>query len=453
MIRSDLFFEPTNSVKKNYKWRILVYPNITQSADLEKDSFIVVIKNIIKYFNECRDGEVYWVVLSPRDTISLQLPNVEVRHIDLPTYPNSMRTHFNWFELMKAIRPDEEDYDFVYSHLPEHTAQLKNLFANGSNNAPVFIGYNHWVEVPENTSYPENLFHLNLQGMLAMEECGVNSEWLKRLIVRHSKELLSSDLVRKLEQVIQPHYLGSVPMEVQLAKARVPKTVIFNHRFNEYTGWDWFSKAMDTLWEKRQDFTVYTTVEDPDKPWCKREKLPSRKDYMRFLSSVSFGVGCFRNYSAWSISVTDGFSVGTPYLLPNDFCYPEMMDGFDYPDEMFYRTEKGFLTNFEHHLDNPPDSQTNEMCLAISKNLTWQRTIPRWFNDWKFLDEDEMYVLKNSESIEEIKALIQKFGFMTKNDIINNLGWGRGIKWNPYRNMLRLDKRIELTHDGYSWKS
>ena len=36
------------------------------------------------------------------------------------------------------------DYDIVYSHLPEHTLQLKNLFFNSTNIDPKFIGYCHW---------------------------------------------------------------------------------------------------------------------------------------------------------------------------------------------------------------------------------------------------------------------------------------------------------------------
>ena len=41
--------------------RILLYPNITFQEDLEKDSYIQVIKNQIKLLNEIRDD---FVVLS-----------------------------------------------------------------------------------------------------------------------------------------------------------------------------------------------------------------------------------------------------------------------------------------------------------------------------------------------------------------------------------------------------
>ena len=49
------------------------------------------------------------------------------------------------------------DYDVVYSHLPEHTLQLKNLLVNDTNIDPKIVGYCHWYEVDENTNYSESV--------------------------------------------------------------------------------------------------------------------------------------------------------------------------------------------------------------------------------------------------------------------------------------------------------
>ena len=58
------------------------------------------------------------------------------------------------------------------------------------------------------------------------------------------------------------------------------KTVIFNHRGAGYTGWSWFCESMDKLWEKRQDFKVYTTMADaaPKREWHKKVQLEGRDE-------------------------------------------------------------------------------------------------------------------------------------------------------------------------------
>ena len=72
---------------------------------------------------------------------------------------------------------------------------------------------------------------------------------------------------------------------------------------------------MDEVWKERQDFKVYTTLVEIDKEWNEHINTESRDEYMNTLKNMKFGVGCFRNYSAWSIPTTDGFSVGVPYYI------------------------------------------------------------------------------------------------------------------------------------------
>ena len=44
---------------KEYKYKVLVYPNITYLKDLEKDSYVVVLGNIIKELNKIRDDYIF----------------------------------------------------------------------------------------------------------------------------------------------------------------------------------------------------------------------------------------------------------------------------------------------------------------------------------------------------------------------------------------------------------
>jgi hypothetical protein len=111
---------------KEVKYKILVYPNITFQQDLEKDSYVVVLGNIIKEMNKIRD-DLDWTILSPELIPSLQFDNTEQLIVPQLTYPNSMRMSFPFKEVLKAVDWKNSDYDIVYSHLPEHTGQLKKL--------------------------------------------------------------------------------------------------------------------------------------------------------------------------------------------------------------------------------------------------------------------------------------------------------------------------------------
>ena len=140
---------------------------------------MIVIKNIIANSRE----DIHWTLLTPKYIDALNFENLEQRILNLPTYPNAMRTHFNVFEMEKVIDWKNDDFDIVYSHLPEHTLQLSNFFRNKTNMRPRIIGYSHWFEVPENTNYDKTMFLMNIIGILQMEECGVNSIWLKDLVL------------------------------------------------------------------------------------------------------------------------------------------------------------------------------------------------------------------------------------------------------------------------------
>ena len=427
---------------KEYKYKVLVYPNITYMKDLEKDSYVVVLRNVIKELNKVRD-DIHFTILSPYEVQSLVFPNTTQLPIELPSYPNAMRTHFNHKQLMKTIDWKKNDYDVVYTHLPEHTLQLSNMFANETNINPKFIGYCHWYEVPENTAYSKTMLMHNIAGMLEMDECGVNSEWLKNLVLEKSRELFNDSVVARLEQIIQPHYLGID--DISTGHEYKPKTILFNHRDNEYTGYTWFVKRMDELWEKRQDFKVYTTLTDLDRPYAERVKLHSRTDYLNFVRSMHMGVGCFQKYSAWSISTTDGLSQGVPYVLPNGMCYPEMV-GKDYP--LLYNGVNGFKSTIEGMLDNPYLRKTANAYLAPKlEGFKWSERVLKWFDGWKHFDD--LKVMSDTDSYKRIIDFVHRKKSVSKKDILEHLNWGVRISFSEYRNRLRLEDTIRFTKNRY----
>ena len=430
---------------KEYSYKILVYPNITYMRDLEKDSYVVVLRNVIKELNKIRD-DIHWTILSPTDIKSLTFENTTQIPINMPSYPNAMRCHFNYEEIKKNLRWKYTDYDVLYSHLPEHTLNMINLLENDTNINPKVVGYCHWYEVPENTNYSKTMLMNNVAGMLEMEECGVNSEWLKDLVLDKVAGTYHSRIVHSLEEIIQPHYLGID--KVDMKSKPTGNNIIFNHRDNEYTGFRWFINQMDLLWEKRQDFTVYTTLADIDRPYARRVKISSRDEYLKFLKSMKVGVGCFQKYSAWSIATTDSLSMGVPYVLPNKLCYPEMV-GKDYP--LLYNNSKEFLQNIEDVLNS--DFVRGVAVTYLKKSINdfkWENRVLSWFNKWNFLNPNEFKMIGNkSESYNKILDFIHKKKSATKNDILTYLNWGVRISFSPYRNRLRKEPTIRFTKDRY----
>ena len=81
--------------------RILVYPNITFGKDLEKDSYIQVIKKQISLLNSIRDDLWFYLIL-PKPVTSLMLDNVSQFYVDIPTHPPTMRVHFDT-QMIKQI--------------------------------------------------------------------------------------------------------------------------------------------------------------------------------------------------------------------------------------------------------------------------------------------------------------------------------------------------------------
>ena len=69
--------------EREYNYKILVYPNITYMRDLEKDSYVVVLHNVIKELNKIRD-DIHWTILSPMDIKSLMFENTTQIPINLP---------------------------------------------------------------------------------------------------------------------------------------------------------------------------------------------------------------------------------------------------------------------------------------------------------------------------------------------------------------------------------
>ena len=428
---------------KEYGYNILVYPNITYQKDLEKDSYVVVLCNIIKELNKIRD-DIYWTIISPRQIDSLDFDNTEQIILPLPSYPNAMRTHFDFKTIIKEIDWKKKHYDIVYTHLPEHALQLKNLLYNTTNINPSFIGYTHWTEFPEITNYKMTMMDVNLLGILEMERCGVNTQGQKNLIIKNAKTHLNNDVVNKLDEILEPQYLG---WEIPKYKKQTTdkKIIVFNHRPHKYKNFDWFLKQMDRLWNHRQDFEVWVPLIDTvSKPYMTNDKY-DRFGYFSKLSSCYLGISCEQRYGGWAISATDGMSVGVPYMFSDDDYYHELANDAG----IYYKGEDEFFGKINNLLDNK--DLRNEWSIESLKRFEqskWETAINQ-FNDMLNETIDNLPTIGETDSYKRILDFIHKKKSVSKQDILDYLNWGVRISFTSYRNRLRNEKTIKFTKNRY----
>ena len=438
-------FTDSEDIEKGYKYKILVYPNITYQKDLEKDSYVVVLGNIIRELNKIRN-DIHWTIFSPSHIDSLSFKNTEQLILPLPSYPNAMRLHFDQKTIINAINFRKNDYDIVYSHLPEHTLQLKNVFLNETNIEPKFIGYTHWTEFPEITNYKATVMDINFLGLLAMDKCGINTQGQKNLILKNAKTNFNDDVVDRLDKILEPQYLGwEIPKYKKQNTDK--KIIVFNHRPHTYKNYPWFLEQMDKLWEVRKDFEVWVPLAESTEG---REYLTNdkydRQGYFSKLSSCYVGVCAKQKYSGWAVSATDGMSVGVPYLFSHDDYYHELAgdSGIYYPyDKIFHRKLEELLDN-----KNLRDEWSQKALNKFEQGKWENAIIP--FN--KMIDDtiENLPMLKNeTDTYKKVVDFIHRKRSVTKKDILNMLNWGVRISFSGYRNKLRNEPTIRFTKNRY----
>ena len=167
-------FEIGEEQKLQNTVRVLVYPNITFQEDLEKDSYIQVIKNQIKLLNDIRSDLWFYLIL-PCPVPSLQFDNVTQWYMDFETYPQTMRSAFR-VDVVRKMLNNSLDFDIVMSHLPEHTHQLTNTLYNVTHHMPPVMGYSHWFDLKDVVAWPKDSFLQNMTGLLEYDRCYINTQ-------------------------------------------------------------------------------------------------------------------------------------------------------------------------------------------------------------------------------------------------------------------------------------
>ena len=407
---------------KEYKYKILVYPNITFLKDLEKDSYVVVLGNIIRELNKIRD-DLFFTILTPSFVNSLDFENTEQLTLSRKNnkaflgYPNSMRMDFPFQQVYSAIDWKNNDYDIVYSHLPEHTGNLKCLLENSTNISPAIIGgYTHWTEIKEITNYHYKVgLSYNIVGLLEMVMCGINTQAQKDLVLKNAAEYFNDDVIKKLDNILVPQYLGWETPNYE-KQTTDKKIIAYNHRPHTYKNYPWFLKQIDKLWYDRKDFEVWVPLaESREREYITNEKF-DRFGYFSKLSSCRTGVCAKQKYAGWAISATDGMSVGVPYLFSDDGYYHELADYAG----LYYENEEQFKTVTNNVLDNDNlRKEYSEKSLKRFEESKWEKAIYRFNNLFDEAIESLPVLKEDTESYNKVVDFIHKKKSVTKKEILD----------------------------------
>ena len=431
--------------------RVLVYPNITYQKDLSKDSYIQVIKQQISLLNEIRDDLWFYLIL-PCDVPSLNFDNVTQWHMSLPTYPQTMRSHFDVFK-MKRMLDKSFDFDLVMSHLPEHTHQLVNTLYNVTHHIPPVFGYCHWFDLREVVAWSKDSFLQNVTGLLEYDRCYLNTQYQLNMVLNQARETFNDTTIEKLDSILTVQHLGVGEKDVMSEINDTPdKIIVFNHRPDTYKHFKQFIAVTDKLWEMRQDFKVWVPLlGNSDREFVITDK-GDKQWYYDKLKTCCVGFSPKQKYGGWSVATTDGMMNGVPYIMYDDTYYEELC-----PHGDFFENDHEALTMLNTYLDDPKyrNEEAQKALDYMSSSMVYKNEMMKMS---KYMDDllarqkvmRATKILSDTETdkLEEIIEFIRK-GPVTKKELMEFVGWGRGIKWSPYRRALMNHPNIFDVMDDY----
>jgi len=351
------------AIDYNKARKVLVIPNITNSSNIEKDSFIDVIHNHIKALEKY--GEYFWHVLVPTGNVTkkLNLPNVKQHQIDIPGDMMNQRS-FPSDKLISLLR--DIDYDVIYSHLPD----WPQVGRYRKSMQTKVVGYCHWWEMklcngPDNRAGKPKWLWLPVEilGVSQMDACYLNTQDQKNRVLEEARETFNEEFIHKLDTILQVWNLGVDSSKIVSKSSPTKENIIvFNHRAAAYKGYPKFMELMEDYRKQRQDFTVWIPQLDGEAPhaWVDNSKSPKHEYYSR-LQNCKVGIQMRQTNYGWSVAATDCMMNGTPMIFQESDCYHEIQ-----PDGLFFKSKRELFSLLDSILDND-EFRVNEENKAIER--------------------------------------------------------------------------------------
>lgn len=325
--------------------KVLVIPNITNSKNIEKDSFVDVIHNHIKGLESY--GDYFWHIILPKPVKKLNLSNVE-QHI-LPFSGDMIKMRTYPPDMNKVL--EEVDYDVIYSHLPDwpQVGRYKKDFDVD------IVGYCHWWEMKSSNAVDRKMkwrwIPVELLGVLQMKRCYINTQDQKDRVLEEAGAWFNEQTVSKLDDILTVWHLGlelDNIVDTEEYCKNPDNVIVFNHRAAGYKGFPQFMKLMEEYRERRDDFTVWVPQLNGSSEfgWVDNTKLPKNEYYKR-LRKCKVGIQMRQSNYGWSVSATDCMMNGTPMIFQESDCYREIQ-----PDGEFFRYKKDLFEMLDKILDD-----------------------------------------------------------------------------------------------------
>jgi len=366
-----------DSIDYNNARKVLVIPNITNSSNIDKDSFVDVIHNHIKALEPY--GEYFWNILMPVGKVSkkLNLPNVKQHRLDIPGDMMNQRA-FPSPKLINLLK--DIDYDVIYSHLPDwpQVGRYKKSMDTK------IVGYCHWWEMKscngvDNREGKAKWLWLPVEilGVSQMNVCYLNTQDQKDRVLNEAMDTFNHEFVQKLDSILKVWNLG-VPHDKIISGVKELKDniIVFNHRAAAYKGYPKFIELMEEYRTQRQDFTVWIPQLNGDAPypWIDNTKVPKHEYYQR-LQNCKVGVQMRQTNYGWSVSGTDCMMNGTPMIWQESDCYYEID-----PNGMFFKYKKEFFGYLDKMMDDDEFRKEQD-------KLSIQRAMELSLNEDKMIKE------------------------------------------------------------------
>ena len=445
----------SNELKPQKTLRILVYPNITYAKDLEKDSYIQVIHSMITELNKIREDLFFYLVMPKHLSMFSKFANVQQFEMFFPSYPQNMRVHFNVKD-WEVIRHRKWDFDLIFSHLPEHTLNIKNILYNTSSHNPPVVGYCHWFDIKDVVVSTMHALNYNLMGILEMKRCYLNTQAQKELVLEEAGKILSIWNCKKLDEILTVQHPGIKKEDIVKEPLKeTEKTIVFNHRPATYKDFDNFIKTTDELWKQRQDFKVWIPLLDTsNRPYINVDKY-DKKNYYKELRKCRVGYSPKQEYGGWSVATTDGIMNGTPYIMYDAPYYKELN-----PTADFFKTNEEAIKLLNLYLDD--HYQRNEQAIMglihFNDNLIYEDDMQQMLDYFDKIVSEEKCITDRSNRFKEMIEIVKREGTVSKCKLTEWMNNDRpyGIALNPYRRALLKHPNIYDSNDAepyYIWKT
>ncbi len=454
-----------NDLKPQKTLRILVYPNITYSKDLEKDSYIQVIHSMIIELNKLRDDLFFYLVMPETLPMFSMIPNVYQFVMYFPSYPQNMRMHFD-VKGWNIIRHRKWDFDLIFSHLPEHTLNIKNVLYNTSSHNPPVVGYCHWFDIKDVVVSTMHALNYNFVGLLEMKKCYMNTQAQKNLVLEEAEKILSKANCAKLDDILEIFHPGVHPEDIienvsvdnmtsDNALIHQEKIIVFNHRPATYKDFDNFIATMDKLWEQRQDFKVWIPLlETSNRPYVYVKKYKKEK-YYEELQKCCVGYSPKQLYGGWSVASTDGIMKGVPYIMYDALYYKELN-----PTADFFKTNEEAIKLLNLYLDDHyhRNKKANIGLEHIRKALIYKNKIQGILDYFDKIVSEEKCITDKSNRFKEMIEIVKQKKKVSKYELTQWINNDRpyGVALNPYRRALLKHPNIYDSsglEPHYIWKN